>query len=426
MELVNHLPHPALAFEGVDTGGVSFHVLVMRQTLSWDDTGQLFSAEDQIGLCEEDEFFDPALQGSVRQESDLCQYKPRCDVLVNGHAYAPLRQGQPAPQFLVRVLVQRPVGSEGDRVAAYGAPPPALRLLDKSLQVHGQRTITAAAAPVRALRRAMLGLAGGSAWQLSAPRPLAVVPLRLEQAFGGECRSPVDGATPSPPHEAFAPNPVGCGWTREWFIREAGVYRFAAPQLEYPQQPYTAAVFAAALLSKPSDQAADLERLVAGLGVRPKGHPQRAALAGTIDERFVNSDAALPRDFDFAVWNAAWPDQQTEHLQGDERIALVNLCPAGTPGLRVDEHGNTVMWLALPGDRPFVLVRYANGALGEVACVLDTLLIEPDERRVCAVWRLALPKTPAVRVLELRALTTAEVADARGAGPGNAGGVADG
>ena len=40
-------PFPALAFEGIDQHEQSFHVLALRQTLTWDESGQLDYADEQ-------------------------------------------------------------------------------------------------------------------------------------------------------------------------------------------------------------------------------------------------------------------------------------------------------------------------------------------------------------------------------------------
>ena len=77
MEFRNHTPFPALAFAGIDQLEQEFHVVVLRQTFTWNDQGILSYVEEQDPLCEEDNHFDDDLTASVRQESDLCHYKPR-------------------------------------------------------------------------------------------------------------------------------------------------------------------------------------------------------------------------------------------------------------------------------------------------------------------------------------------------------------
>jgi len=467
MEFRNHTPFPALAYAGIDQNEQEFHVVVLRQTLTWNERGELRYVEEQEPLCEEDCGFGDDFPGSVRQESDLCHYKPRCDVIVNAFAHAP--GDGPQSQFQVGLGLTRP-----DEAASPPSPPqglnplqgpsiaerhaweaaceraratrkPGRRLIDKQLVVTGPRAFLRRSWPVRwlggLLKLATLGLLPSNGWRLGAPEPIVTLPLRNELAFGGQCRigvaekaarrvskrhwlSPEQQATHPdaelPPerralaHEAFAPNPAGRGWAREWYLKARRLRRLPAPQIEYPGRPVTERHLRRARRDKLDE--GEGGELVAGLGIRPKGHPDRARLAGTIDQAFIDSEAWLPEDFDFAVWNAAWPDQQTDHLQGDEVIELTNLCAPGAPGAQRDRRGNTRLRLTLPGDLPFLLVRYQEGQIGELAAHLDTLLIEPEERRLSCVWRATLAREPEVRVLEARLLLKPEVESLRARG----------
>ena len=105
MDFINHTPFPALAFEGIDQHNQQFHVVVLRQTLTWNQHGKLIYADQQQPLCEADQFLGATNQSVVRQESDLCHYKPRCDVIVNAVAHAP--RGRPALRFAVRLVLKR-------------------------------------------------------------------------------------------------------------------------------------------------------------------------------------------------------------------------------------------------------------------------------------------------------------------------------
>jgi hypothetical protein len=106
MEFRNHTPFPALAFEGIDPSGQQFHVVVMRQTFTWCDNGVAYYADEQEPVYEEDTYFGAIATSAVRQESDLCHYKPRCDIIVNATAYAP--QGLRQRRFSVGLRVFRP------------------------------------------------------------------------------------------------------------------------------------------------------------------------------------------------------------------------------------------------------------------------------------------------------------------------------
>lgn len=454
MEFVNHTPFPALAFEGIDQHDQAFHVVVLRQTLTWDAHGKLNYADEQSPLCEEDTYFGAINHSAVRQESDLCQYKPRCDVIVNATAHAP--GGKAARQFDVRLQVQRPdtpaplprepqglnpympISFEEKRAwqTALGDAKrqhlPGKVLIDKTLIVTGERQFVKRAWPFRLIatltRWGSLGIIRPNTWRLTTPRPVNTVPLSNELAFGGQCRinagetaarrvgkkyrlkpevqashPDADGPAELRPiaHAAFSANPIGRGYTRRWFIKASACQRLPAPQIENPRHPIGIADFNKALNGKFEHGAGN--HLLAGLGIRPKGHPERAKLLGTIDEAFVKGDTWLPEDFDFAIWNAAWPDQQVDELQGDEVIELTNLCASETAGARRDAQGNLTLKLNLPGDECQLLVRLETGEMFQHPMRLDTVLIEPEERTCHLVWRSILAKDDEVA---LRAVET--------------------
>ncbi|WP_076902363.1 DUF2169 family type VI secretion system accessory protein [Burkholderia pseudomallei] len=457
MEFINHTPFPALAFAGVDTREQEFHVVALRQTLTWNETDGLHFSDEQQPLCEADEFFGENVQGSVRQESDLCPYKPRCDVIVNATAYPPRRPDGDVPgKFNVRLVVSRPGAPVSLPPEPYGLNPlmsaspeemqtwreeierakkittQGHRLIDKTLVVTGERQFVKRTGLLRVVaslvKFSSLGTVRLPDWRLTSPQPAHDVPVILEHAFGGQCRIEQDDVradriskrqrltaevaethpdAPRAPvaHDAYLENVAGLGFARDWYLDAVGMKAVAAPQIEYPQHPVTVAHFNSARVGK-----LDLtEALVAGLGVRPKGHPERAKLVGTIDRAFIEGEAPLPKDFDFAVWNAAWPDQQVEALRGDEQIDLVNLCKSGTPCATTDASGDVRLTLRLPGHLPFLLVRYENGSIGELESRLDTVLIDPDRREISCVWRATLAKQPRVRVLEMRMVQREEI-----------------
>lgn len=457
MEFINHTPFPALAFAGVDSREQEFHVVVLRQTLTWNDADGLHFSDEQPPLCEADEFFGADMQGSVRQESDLCPYKPRCDVIVNATAYPPGRtDGSGSREFNIRLRVSRPGSSIPLPPEPHGLNPlmaaspevmrswkaeielakqtktPDQHLIDKTLVVTGERQFVRRTGLLRfaaaMARVGSLGMIRLPDWQLTAPQPARAIPVNLERAFGGQCRievhnkaanrlskkqrltpeqSEVHPDAPLAPlaHAAYPANVAGQGFTRAWYLDAVGVNAVAAPQIEYPGRPVTLAHFDSARIGKLDES----EPLVAGLGVRPKGHPERSKLVGTIDRAFIESDAPLPKDFDFAVWNAAWPDQQVDALRGDEQIELVNLCTADTPCATQDASRNVRLTLRLPGHLPFALVRFENGSIGELEARLDTVLIDPEQRKVSCVWRATLARQPRVRVLEMRMIEGADI-----------------
>src|SRR4051812_42143059 len=107
-------------------------------------------APDQEHPIEEDDYWNDDAGRSLRVASDLAPLKPRADVTLVGHAFAP--QGVPVRSLAVRLLV-------GD--------------IDKVIDVHGDRVFDQAGA-------------------LEASQPFSRMPLRYERAAGGpETSNPV-------------------------------------------------------------------------------------------------------------------------------------------------------------------------------------------------------------------------------------------
>ncbi len=427
MNFVNRTPFPALAFEGVDQNNQAFHVVVLRQTLT-SSTGTLKYADKQAPLCEADEPFGMPGEIGVRQESDLFLFKPRCDVIVNATAYAP--GGKPVSTFDVRLAV-RQHSAESEKL-----------LIDKTLSVAGESVYRKADWIVRAaqwcVKWGTLKFVQPSPWVRSAPKAFTMLPLRYEYAFGGQCRvnagdkaancvpsdhlltpaqlaNHLDGAAPAEQrpvaHIVFDPNPIGRGFAVEWALSANGSKEVDAPRIEKAGQAVAGHHFWKWQVSSAQSESTEMQQacvqVAAGMGVRSKGDPARRALMGTVDDEFVQSNAPLPSDFDFAYFNAAPLDQQVPFLLGDETIELTNICPPETPSLTIDALGNSIVHLQLPRHECFGLVRLTNGEIYTRTLVIDTVLIEPDDYALTLVWRLALPKDPnaPIRVFEVRLRT---------------------
>jgi hypothetical protein len=427
MKFVNHTPFPALAFEGVDQNDQSFHVVVLRQTLTF-ATGKLEYADEQAPICDSDEPFGTLGESSFRQESDLFLHKPKCDVIVNATAYAP--GGRPTPTVDVRLTVrQRSVDSEK-------------LLIDKALRVVGEsvyrKTAWKESAARWCIKLGTLKRVQPSPWVRSSPTAFTTLPLRYEYAYGGQCRvNAGDKRTSSIPpdqlltpeqlaihpdssapaedrpvaHIMFESNPLGRGFAVDWALDSHGMQEVDAPRIEKVGQEVSGHHFwmwqsSSARSEAPGTQQSFVQ-IPAGFGVRSKADPARRILMGTIDDAFVQSNAPLPRDFDFAYFNAAPLDQQVPFLLGDETIELTNLCPPGTPELSIDESGDSISRLHLPKHECFGLIRLASGEIHTQPLAIDTVLIEPDDHALTLVWRLSLPKNQVapIRALEMRLRT---------------------
>jgi hypothetical protein len=185
------------------------------------------------------------------------------------------------------------------------------------------------------------------------------MPLTYERAFGGWDRDHPDRRKHS--HEPR--NPVGTGY------RDHGgfVEGIRLPNLEDPRNRIKS------FGDKPGP---------AGFGfVSPHWQP-RATLAGTFDEAWQKSRAPLlPKDFDRRHLNAASAGLVTPgYLRGDEQGVVIGAVPEGR------------MAFVLPGlPPPAVQVRMADGAPLAPTMNLDTVIVEPDQRRILLLWRGHVP-----------------------------------
>jgi len=303
-------------------------------------------------------------------------------------------------------------------------------LIDKTLAITGERELVRTLWPIRfaatVVQIGSLGLLTAGKWRLTSPKPITSIPLRYEYAYGGECRINEDdprakrlrkkyrltaaqaevhaastpGASSGPAAlAAFECNAVGRGYAQPWYTRALGIHRLPAPQIEPQDSPFSVAKFMKMRNAK-KPSAHEVSTVLAGFGVRAKVHPERRALAGTVDQCFATSEAWLPKDFDFAIWNAAPVDQQTEFLRGDECIELTNMCAPGSAGARQNSAGDTFLKLQLPGHSSTLLVRMQNGTMFFHPMKIDTLIVEPEERKISVVWRAVLGKTSEIRAVE--------------------------
>jgi len=115
-----------------------------------------------------------------------------------------------------------------------------------------------------------------------------------------------------------------------------------------------------------------------GFGFYHRAWQPRATFAGTFDDAWrVERSPMLPENFDFRYYNGAHPDLQAKgYLRGDEPVELTHLTP------------KSPLQFNLPGVFPTCsLQRKGQEALESVPLNLDTVYIEPDERRLCIVWR---------------------------------------
>jgi hypothetical protein len=196
----------------------------------------------------------------------------------------------------------------------------------------------------------------GTAARLTAPRPFLSMPITYERAFGG--------TNPDEDHrekaDAYRLNPIGCGY--------------------HPAGPTAGA-------RGPNTEEADDPVLVPDGSYRPmsfgpigRNWAPRVALAGTYDEQWLETGFPfLPSDFNDDYYQAAPRDQQVPYPQGGEEVRLLNLSHEGSQSFR------------LPRVEASITLAPRYRERERLNPVLDTVVIEPAERRFTLSWRASVP-----------------------------------
>jgi hypothetical protein len=187
----------------------------------------------------------------------------------------------------------------------------------------------------------------------SSPVPFEAVPLLYERAFGGAA----GGDKPS-----FEPqNPVGMGF----YDTARDAVDQPLPYVEDPVAPIRAW----------SDRPRPC-----GFGPVARSWQPRLGHAGTYDASWVERRAPLwPDNFNERFFQSAAAGLQlTPHLQGGEPVLLDGFSPDGP------------ISFLLPVQR-LVGKCVFSGRSERRRMLLDTVCIEPDERRLLLVWRASFP-----------------------------------
>jgi hypothetical protein len=211
-------------------------------------------------------------------------------------------------------------------------------------------------------RRKVVRVFGDRTWRsltggISRPAPFTSMPLTYERAFGG------NQELAGQPTLAEERNPVGVGFRGRRSTTDVAGQKL--PNLEDPLSPLRAF----------GDGAAP-----AGFGfIAPSWLPRRTH-AGTYDQAWKENRAPyLPRDFDRRFSNAASAGLAFDRfLTGGEPLEVNGASRQG------------LLRLTIPGVRPRLCVAIA-GKRHTPAVELETVLIEPDDDRLCLSWRARIP-----------------------------------
>jgi hypothetical protein len=241
-----------------------------------------------------------------------------------------------------------------------GKPGTDVLLVGRAWAPGGQTVAETSVRVAVAERQKTLRVLGDRSWRPdgtpTAPEPFEAMPLVWERAFGGVQRLP-DRML------AEERNPVGVGFTGTRSAEE--LIGHPVPNLEDP--------------ATPLEHLGQLRTPVCLAPCAPQWLPRRA-FAGTYDERWQRTRAPyLPVDFDPRFLLCGAPEMTFDrYLQGNEPLEVRGATPDGP------------ISLTLPLAYLEVDVRI-GGASERPPVNLETILLEPDENRLCLTWRAGLP-----------------------------------
>lgn len=293
MDLINATNMIAGYTMGMEPSGRELLVVAIKGTFNIPQDGSEPKLMDElVTLVDADVYTgDPGFSAPL-YEVDYAPHKLRCDVLLNGSAYAP--SGRPAKKVPVKLRV-------GNMV--------------KEFDVIGDRV-----------------------WQVSKmgythsfPQPFTVMPISYDRAFGGSDNMHSDKSK----HSAYMPNTVGRG------------YHVNTSHELMDNRPLPNTEERGKSVSLPAGKYRPM-----GFGVIARSWEPRYKLGGTYDQNWIdNVFPFLPADFNDAYYQAAPVDQQIDFLKGDEVVELINLTPQGRTIFRLPKKEIPVVFFLKKGGK---------------------------------------------------------------------------
>jgi len=268
MNLINATKMQAGYSMGMEPSGRELLVVAVKGTFTIPSDGkEARLSQEQVPLIDADQFTGEPGFSAPLYETDYAPKKLKCDVLLNGSAYA--LKGR-----LARIVdVELKVGA-----------------MSKAFRAVGNRT----------WKKGMTIRAGE-------PEPFEKVRISYDYAFGG-----IDNSHEKPEkHKTYTVNPAGRG-----FFSNASLEEMEGKPLPNTEE-LNMEVTTPYGKYKPM-----------AFGSIGRGWEPRYKLAGTYDQDWIdNTFPFLPKDFKEEYYQAAPIDQQIDYLKGGEKVVLKNLTP---------------------------------------------------------------------------------------------------
>lgn len=224
---------------------------------------------------------------------------------------------------------------------AYAPPGHMVRHMNVELTYQRQFTKRLRVFGDRVWKKGILG------WSMTNPKPFEKIPIVYDRAFGGTDEKGSESR-----------NRIGTGYTSKLSKNFSGT---PVPNIEVPNM----------LIKSPKDRP-----FPAGFGIVSKNWEPRLSFAGTYDEEWLEEGfPLLPDDFDMRFNQSVMPDQWIKiRPKGGEIIEIKGMTPEG------------ILRIKLPSADMKIAFHYANRS-EENLMDLDTVLIEPDEKKLILTWR---------------------------------------
>lgn len=276
--------HNATQFEagynlGLEKSGHHCLVVVAKATFhmpsTFDEPATLKPKEEQIKIFDKDIFTSIPGESALLYENDFAPTKPKCDVILNGSAYAyPLKE-------TVDKVVQLRIGT-----------------VNKSFRVTGKRVWEENVFNAKA----------------SNPIPFSKQNISYDVAYGGYDLDPAKPSENDENYVAYPSNPIGLGYAP--FHDSRALIGKALAQTEELHVTHTNPV------SK--------KYLPQSFGAIARHWYPRYTLGGTYDAHWSEHiKPFLPQDFDEAFYQCAPQEQQIDYLEGGEKVLLKGLTSDG-------------------------------------------------------------------------------------------------
>ncbi len=276
--------HNATDFEagynlGLEKSGHHCLVVVAKATFNMPhfmhEPATLKSVEEQIKVHNTDVFTGIDGESALLYENDFAPHKPKCDVLLNGSAYAyPLQE-------TIDKVVQLRIGT-----------------IDKSFRVMGKRVWEEHVFNAKA----------------SNPLSFTKQSISYDIAYGGNDLDPNKPSQEDENYVAFDANPVGQG-----YAPFHDTTKLIGKPLAQTMELHTEA-------SDPQSK----KYLPQSFGAVARHWYPRYTLGGTYDAHWIEQvKPFLPDDFDESFYQCAPKEQQIAYIEGGEKVLLKGLTPEG-------------------------------------------------------------------------------------------------